>query len=104
MDRRHGRHVFPEHWDEADSGDRLQASKYAEEIIFSDQSAVRWTSFGWEPVDRQSRVNSWTEADMFINHQIEAALPDPDNVQASMHVPFEIAPNDLSSPNPSSPT
>ena len=30
-----------ERWEETDFGDQLQATKYAEDIIFSDKSAVR---------------------------------------------------------------
>ncbi len=94
MNQRHGRHVFWEGWEEADSGDRVQATKYAEEIIFADKSAVRWTSFGWEPVDQQSGGTSETEADLFINHQMDAAVPVLAHAEATRRSPFEIAPID----------
>ena len=77
MNQRHGTQVFWERWEEADSGDRLQATKYAEDIIFADKSAVRWTSFGWEPVYRfitQLRENSETEADLFMSYRSKPRL------------------------------
>ena len=91
MNQRHGTSVFWEHWEDADSGDRLQATKYAEDIIFADKSAVRWTSFGWKPVYHFTkwRGNSETEADLFMSEQIEAPLPVPANAEASMPAPFE---------------
>ncbi len=91
MNQRHGRHVFWEGWEEADSGDRLQATKYAEEIIFSDKSAVRWTNLGWEIVYADI---SETEADLFMHQQIEVPLPVSAEVEAFMPAPFEIAPID----------
>ena len=97
MDQRHGMLVFCEPWEDADPRDRLQAANYAEDIIFSDKSAVRWTSFGWEPVYdfiSQWRDNPVIEADLFMRQQIEAPLPAPPNPEASIPAPFEIAPID----------
>ena len=107
MNERHGLIVFCERWEEADFSDRLQAAKYAEDIIFSDKSAVRWTSFGWEPVYDfilQFRDNLAIEADLFMRQQIEPPLPVPVNAEASMPAPFEIAPSDPGSPPASSPS
>ena len=97
--------VFCERWEDADPRDRLQAAKYAEDIIFSDKSAVRWTSFGWEPIYdfiSQFRDNPAIEADLFMRQQIEAPLPVPVNAEASIPAPFEIAPIDPGSPPASS--
>jgi hypothetical protein len=107
MNGRHGIYVFGERWEDADSRDRLQAANYAEDIIFSDKSAVRWTSFGWEPVYHfitQVRDNSEIEADLFMSQQIEAPLPAPSNPEASIPAPFEIAPIDPGSPPASLPS
>ena len=97
MNRRHGMYVFGERWEDADFRDRLQAANYAEDIIFSDKSAVRWTGVGWEPVYdfiSQFRDNPAIEADLFMLQQIEAPLPAPLNPEASIPAPFEIAPID----------
>jgi hypothetical protein len=97
MNQRHGLIVFCERWEDVDSRDRLQAAKYAEDVIFSDKSAVRWTSFGWEPVYdfiSQFRDNAAIEADLFMWQQIAPPLPVPADAEASMPAPFEIAPSD----------
>jgi hypothetical protein len=107
MDRRHGMYVFGERWDEVDSRARLEATNYAEDIIFSDKSAVRWTSSGWEPVYDfilQIRDDPAIEADLFLSQQVEVPLPVPADAEASMPAPFDIAPIDRGSTDARSPS